>query len=107
MTQGEAEIRYWSGNITPQQREVVITYVVEAVTDKGFVYLGTVEVPMAMVYDAQDATMNLKDNMPSKFARKFAREKFPGYTRMEVMPQDEWEGKFGRTQNYKRGDIVK
>lgn len=87
--------RYWPGRHTEEQRNKVVIYVVETIKDNKFVYVGIVEVRMDEVYDAMDRTRNIKDNMPSKFARNHARKKYPDANPVIVMPIDEWCEKYG------------
>jgi len=107
MGQGESEVRYSAGVFTESERNKLVTYVVDTVIGDNFIHLGTVTFSMKEVHDACDATMDLKDNMPSKFARKHGKEKFPEANPILVKPQEEWEEVYGNLRNYKRGDVVK
>ena len=69
--------RYWKGNLSPEQINKQVTYVVETIENNKFVYVGQVTFSMKECYDAMDATRNIADNMPSKFAKGYAEEKFP------------------------------
>lgn len=87
--------RYWPGNYSEQLEETV-TYVVETIKDNKFVYVGQVTFQMREVYEAMDKTQNIKDNMPSKFAKKHASEKYPEANPIIVTPKEEWEEKYGK-----------
>ena len=73
-------------------------YVVETIIDNKFVYVGCVSVDPAEVAEAVRKTGDIVHNMPSKFAEKAAKEKFPEILKghaILVMDEDEWEEKFG------------
>lgn len=50
---------------------------VETIENEKFKFLGFVEVDMEVVYKAMAETKDIKDNMPSKFARKLAEQRWP------------------------------
>lgn len=106
MSQGEASIHYWPGKQTEGELNRQFTYVVETIGDEGFVFVGTVTVTMREVFEAMDATRNIKDNTPNKFAKLHAREKYPDANPVIVLPIEEWVRIYGNLSNYKRGDTV-
>lgn len=72
-----------------------LTYVVETVKDSKFIYLGTVTVSLKEVHEAIDKTGDLKDNMPSKFAKRAAKIKWSKANPILVMRKEYWEEKYG------------
>lgn len=101
MTEQNIEARYWKGSYTKEQMNEEKVYVVETIKNNSFVYLGTVTVKMKEAYNKMDATMNIKDNMPSKFARKQASVKFPNANPLVLMPIEEWKERYGELPNVK------
>lgn len=101
------EVRYWKGNYTEEQMNEQVTYVVETIEGNNFVLVGTVTITMREVYEAMDATYDIAGNMPSKFARKHAEQKYPESNPIIVMTKEAWEEKYGKVENYKAGDVVK
>jgi len=102
------EVGYYSaGSYTEEQINRKVAYVVETIKDNKFVFVGTVEITMKEVYDAMDATHDIAHNMPSKFARRSAEQKYPEANPLIVMTKEAWEEKYGKVENYKAGDVVK
>jgi len=54
-----------------------VKFLVETIVNEKFVKLGIVEVDLEEVLKVMEETKNIKDNMPSKFAREKARKKWP------------------------------
>lgn len=92
------------------RKQYVVETVENDVAGGRFAYVGIVTVDSKWVHDAIKATGNIKDNMPSKFAKREALKKYPKLLRGKavlVMPIDDWTEKYGSPKNYKQGDTVK